>query len=279
VESSNEIFFLQALKKVWDELALREEGDDAIRLVISAAADIAESSNDCAGDTLVHAQLSSADSAAAAARDILSLTAVYIAAKEIAIKEEKRRAVEEEHSLRQMHRLLLKQNMELRERTMVDELTGLFNRRYFERSLSYDIERFRRYGRPFGVVLFDVDHFKAINDNFGHSVGDTALKHLAESAKETIRSADMAARYGGEEFVLILPETGKSGAAVLAERLRKRVESASIMTANGEVKMTISLGVLAVEGEFSGDAEDVMRFVDNALYAAKDAGRNCFITA
>jgi diguanylate cyclase (GGDEF)-like protein len=273
MDNRSEFMFLQTLKKFWDELVELTD-DDAIRLAISAVADTDEPSTE-------RSEMESSRPASIAdiGKDILSLTALYIAANGIAQREEKLRTTEEERSLRQIHRRLLKQNMELRERTMVDELTGLFNRRYFERSLSYDIERFRRYQRPFGVVLFDVDHFKAINDSYGHSIGDVALRHLAESAKETIRSADMAARYGGEEFVLILPETGKEGATVLAERLRRRVESSSVKTDSGDLNMTISLGVLAVEGDFSGDAEDVMRLVDNALYAAKDAGRNCFIVA
>jgi diguanylate cyclase (GGDEF)-like protein len=270
MERKSETIFLKTLKNIWDELAFVNDDDDAIRLVISAIADIEEFSkqtSEKAGRK--------PDTTWDTRREILALTACHVAAKGIALKEERLRAVTTENSFQQMHLQLLKKNMELRERTMIDELTGLFNRRYFERSLSYDIERFRRYKRPFGVILFDVDHFKAVNDHYGHSVGDAALKHLAESARKAVRGADMAARYGGEEFALILPETGREGAMILAERLRSQVESSSLTIESGELHITISLGVTAVEGEFAGDAEDVMRLVDNALYAAKDAGRNC----
>ena len=211
--------------------------------------------------------------------DIAAMATAAAAARGCASEEERRGTREEEQSLRRMNQDLMKKNMSLRERTMVDELTGLFNRRYFERSLAYDIERFRRYHRPFGVVLFDVDFFKKINDTYGHSIGDAALRHLALMARETIRSADMVARYGGEEFVLLLPETTVEGTSILAERLRKKVASTPFDTDKGALRMTVSLGVFAVEGDFAGDAEEVMRVVDNALYAAKDAGRNCCVMA
>jgi diguanylate cyclase (GGDEF)-like protein len=194
-------------------------------------------------------------------------------------EQERRRVEETEQELQRMHQQLLKKNMALRERTMVDELTGLFNRRYFERSLNYDLERFRRYGRPFSVVMFDVDYFKKINDNYGHVAGDKSLKHLADMAKATVRSADLVARWGGEEFVLLLPETGAEGAITTAERFRKKVERATLDVDQGTLTMTISLGVVAVEKDYRGDQQIIMRSVDDALYRAKEGGRNRTIVA
>jgi diguanylate cyclase (GGDEF)-like protein len=184
-----------------------------------------------------------------------------------------------EAELQKMHQQLLKKNMALREQTMVDELTGLFNRRYFERSLCYDLERFKRYQRPFSVVLFDVDHFKKINDTFGHGIGDESLKHLAALAKKTVRSVDLVARWGGEEFVFLLPETRRDGAVITAERFRETVERSVLDTSKGSLKMTVSLGVTSVEGDFKGDHYRIMQIVDKALYQAKESGRNQTVAA
>ena len=121
---------------------------------------------------------------------IMANLAVRFGQSGIRRQHELERMEETELELQRMHQQLLKKNMARRERTMIDELTGLFNRRYFERNLYYDFERFKRYGRPFSVVMFDVDYFKKINDTFGHSIGDEVLKHLAALAKGAVRRAD-----------------------------------------------------------------------------------------
>lgn len=270
------LFLMQWLRRLWEAIHRQPDDMATIRMLISALTEL-ESAEDPVKDGPA-VEVDEAD-VRSLLHDILSYTALFAVEKEVRLNEEQQRAVAQEKSFQQLHQQLLKKNMVLRERTMVDELTGLFNRRYFERSLSYDIERFLRYKRPLGVVLFDVDFFKRVNDTYGHSVGDAALKHLAELAKMTIRSADMVARYGGEEFVLLLPETGSEGATILADRLRRSVESTPLETENGPIQITISIGVYALEGDFSGNADEVMRIVDNALYAAKDAGRNCCIVA
>ncbi len=177
-------------------------------------------------------------------------------------------------SLQRIHKQLLQTNNTLRERTMIDELTGLHNRRFFERSLAYEIERFIRYGHPIGVVLFDIDHFKKVNDTHGHLVGDQALRHLAEVTKDTIRRADILARYGGEEFVVLLPDTGFDGSIIMAERLRAAVESSPLGFDGGQLTMTISAGVSAVDKDTGRQVDDVIRIVDEALYRAKEEGRN-----
>ena len=260
---------LRALYDLFEELFTLSDDREAVRRLVRFTEKWEDS------------VLSKGASGAAAQQvvDIAAMATAIAAVRGCVSQKERSAAREEEQSLRRMNQDLMKKNMLLRERTMVDELTGLFNRRYFERSLVYDIERFRRYHRPFGVVLFDVDFFKKINDTYGHSIGDAALRHLSLLARETIRSADMVARYGGEEFVLLLPETTVEGAFILAERLRKKVASTPFATDKGELWVNISLGVFAVEGDFQGDAEEVMRIVDNALYAAKGAGRNCCVVA
>lgn len=261
---------VQELRDIWEELAGLEDDEAAIRLFVSSLAKMQDAFSSDEPETSRRIK--------ELACEVLSFAAIFSAKKGAALEEERRTMRAGEAQLQHLHQQLLKKNMMLRERTMVDELTGLFNRRYFERSLAYDIERFRRYHRPIGIVLFDVDFFKKVNDTYGHAVGDAALRHLADLAKSTIRSADVVARYGGEEFVLLLPETDTKGALILADRLRRRVESSPLDTQDGTLSITISLGVFAVEGDFSGSADEAMRVVDNALYAAKEAGRNCIKT-
>lgn len=181
-----------------------------------------------------------------------------------------RRTEEQEKTQKQ----LLRQNMMLRERSMVDELTGLYNRRFFERSLAYELERFRRYTHPIGVLLFDIDFFKKVNDLYGHGVGDMTLRVVSDVAKQTVRTADLIARHGGEEFAALLPETNLEGAAVTAERLRNAVEAACVEAGKTTVRVTVSVGVGAVEGVCTKDADEIMRLVDAALYRAKEFGRN-----
>ncbi len=169
---------------------------------------------------------------------------------------------------------LMKKNMALRESTMIDALTGLYNRRFFSRSLSYELERFRRYKHPIGVILFDIDFFKKVNDTHGHNVGDDALCHISRVAKESIRTADLLARYGGEEFVVLLPDTGIEGATTTAERLRANVASQSLTIPDGKLSMTISAGVTAITDDINFTPDEVIRKVDKALYRAKEEGRN-----
>jgi diguanylate cyclase (GGDEF)-like protein len=176
--------------------------------------------------------------------------------------------------LERMYQQLLSKNMELRERSMIDDLTGLYNRRFFQRSLTYEIDRFSRYRHSLGVILFDVDHFKKVNDLYGHTAGDNALKHLAKVASGSIRSADLLARYGGEEFVVLLPDTDINGTTITGERLRAAVENAPFMIDHTEVRLTISAGITALDGGFKGNADQIMHSVDDVLYKAKSSGRN-----
>jgi diguanylate cyclase (GGDEF)-like protein len=171
--------------------------------------------------------------------------------------------------LERMHQSLTEQNVLLRELTVVDELTGLRNRRFLDRALRYEIARAKRYEHLVSVILIDVDHFKKVNDTYGHPEGDRVLRELARILENGLRQTDVAARYGGEEFCLVLPETVPEGAFKVAERVRAAVESHDW----GQLKVTASLGV-ATTGPEIEDGDALLRAADHALYVAKRSGRN-----
>lgn len=154
-----------------------------------------------------------------------------------------------------------------------DGLTGIPNRRAFDAQLDAVIRSYHRYGRPFSLILLDVDHFKRINDTYGHEAGDAVLKAVASRIAGSVRDVDFAARYGGEEFAVLLPETGLAGAVETAERLRNGIAERSVEWRGQEIAVTISLGVAAVP-ECVADAREALARADQALYAAKQAGRN-----
>lgn len=155
-----------------------------------------------------------------------------------------------------------------------DGLTGLLNHREFVRLLSEELERARRYDRPCSLLLIDVDHFKAINDNWGHPAGDIVLRQIAGRIADAIRPADRAARYGGEEFAVLLPETGRESAMSLAERIRSAVASAPMpVSADAAVPVTVSIGLAAYPADGSDGGALIAR-ADAGLYAAKRDGRN-----
>ena len=151
-----------------------------------------------------------------------------------------------------------------------DELTKLFNRRYFNERLAVSISAARRHGYPLAITMIDLDHFKTVNDNFGHSEGDRILKDFAELLREMLRTEDVAARWGGEEFIIMLPHTARDAAAALAERIRVAFEKCSD-TAR-PVTLSASFGVVDLQEEESADT--FIRRADAALYRAKHEGRN-----
>ena len=160
----------------------------------------------------------------------------------------------------------------MKQLAMVDPLTGAFNRRRGDALLAIEFGRHLRFGRPFAVLMIDVDHFKAINDNFGHQVGDDVLCALVQTCKNALRAIDMVARWGGEEFLVVLPETDSAAAISIAERLRGVVEASEISHATGEnTRITISI-VAAVAADDS--IKELLRRSDLALYEAKASGRN-----
>ncbi len=183
--------------------------------------------------------------------------------------------------LRQTNEKLQELNRQLGLSAASDPLTRLANRRAFESRLEDEIERARRYHQPLSLLVLDLDHFKAINDTYGHAAGDEVLKAVASSLGRSIRKVDLAARYGGEEFVVIVPMTPAAGALVLAERLRALVaeERVTVSTEGGaqSIAVTVSIGVAALE---SGQgAEAFFTAADGALYSAKHGGRNRVVVA
>lgn len=167
-------------------------------------------------------------------------------------------------------------NDRLRELTIRDELTGLFNHRYFQETLDSEIAKFRRYGRDVALLLVDVDFFKKINDTNGHLAGDMVLKELGRLLQTLVRGCDIVARYGGEEFGIILPETGTVGAKVLAQRLRRGIEQHTVEYKESRISVTVSIGIAGSDKLSAGEVSRESLFLkgDQALYKAKKNGRN-----
>jgi two-component system, cell cycle response regulator len=158
--------------------------------------------------------------------------------------------------------------------TTIDGLTQIFNKRYFLEMLEREIARSHRYRRELSLVMFDIDHFKKINDSFGHLAGDYVLKHLAQTVKTRIRREDCFARYGGEEFAIVLPEIDGLNAKPFAEKIRQLVEATDFKFENTSMPVTISMGVSTLEPD-SSDAQVLIKRADDRLYEAKSSGRNC----
>jgi diguanylate cyclase (GGDEF)-like protein len=161
---------------------------------------------------------------------------------------------------------------------VTDPLTGTFNRRTFLELAEKEIARARRSKEPLSLVLFDLDHFKAVNDRYGHLAGDQVLKRFVEVAKMCLRQEDLLVRYGGEEFCLLLPQTDSADAAALAERIRGATEYSSFAIKDGRserrINVTVSGGVAQLGGDLDEDIGALIARADEAMYAAKEAGRN-----
>ena len=155
----------------------------------------------------------------------------------------------------------------------IDGLTQVNNRRSFDETIEREISRCRRYGRTLSMVLIDVDHFKRINDTFGHLAGDAVLKEVASAIKKRIRKEDLLARYGGEEFAVLTPEVDLKGALAMAEKVRKVIEKHEFSFDDESIPVTISCGVSTL-GKKSDGAEAMVQRADEKLYEAKEAGRN-----
>ncbi len=162
----------------------------------------------------------------------------------------------------------------LEELASTDVLTGLWNRRHFFTAGATELARCRRYKSPFSMLMMDLDHFKRINDEFGHAAGDEVLRAMAALLKRNLRDVDVPARIGGEEFAVLLPSTGLEGALVAAERVRRSVEAVRVSFDGRELGFTVSIGVAGCCAE-TRDLDALMKAADAALYRAKEAGRNC----
>jgi two-component system, cell cycle response regulator len=163
---------------------------------------------------------------------------------------------------------------ELYRLAILDALTGLYNKRYLMDYLQREIDRSARYNRPLAVILFDIDHFKSINDTMGHLAGDLTLRELARRLRTEICKDDLLARYGGEEFAAILTETDQAAGAELAEQLRRTVENHPFSFEGRRYEVTISLGVASIQGDEELPPQELIRRADEQLYRAKHEGRN-----
>lgn len=160
-----------------------------------------------------------------------------------------------------------------KELSLTDYLTQIFNRRHFMELFDLEFSRSMRYGHPLSLVIFDLDDFKHINDNFGHLQGDKVLRQLSDLVKSEIRSYDVFARYGGEEFVLMLPQTPVEGAFPVAEKIREKLEKFKF-EGLGRGEVTISIGVSTYPHDDIQDSKDLISAADTALYEAKENGKN-----
>jgi diguanylate cyclase (GGDEF)-like protein len=184
--------------------------------------------------------------------------------------------------VRQLEKLkesLLERNRELWGRVITDPLTRVFTRAYFDDVFRTEFERSRRYRSDLGLIIIDIDHFKSVNDVYGHLVGDQVLRRLGEMMMEAIRRVDLAARYGGEEFVMLLPATSRAGIQLVGERLREQVEGTKFTYEEaGEMKemrqVTISLGAVHYPDERYSSPRELLKASDDLLYKAKNGGRN-----
>ena len=159
-----------------------------------------------------------------------------------------------------------------------DPLTGLYNRRYVFNILQDEFKKYLRYKDPFSLMLIDADHFKRINDRFGHLAGDAALKAIADVCNRSVRETDVVGRFGGEEFIILLPHTRATDAKIVAERIRKTMLENDVYWEGQRLDIRLSLGV-AEAGLHADDYDELVTAADEALYAAKEGGRNQTVIA
>jgi diguanylate cyclase (GGDEF)-like protein len=158
--------------------------------------------------------------------------------------------------------------------TQVDSLTGLFNRRAFEKKIHEEFERSKRYHNPLSVLILDIDNFKTINDTYGHHGGDAALVKISETFREKTRQTDFPSRYGGEEFVLVLPETDQENALQVASKIHEAIRACAFGTTARPYKLTVSIGVSSTSARFYSDWRQMVNDADQALYFAKNTGKD-----
>jgi diguanylate cyclase (GGDEF)-like protein len=161
------------------------------------------------------------------------------------------------------------------EMALRDTLTGLYNRRYIHQLLEYEINRARRYRQPLSLMFIDLDHFKQVNDTYGHAMGDRLLKQMAKKLSGLFRTTDVVGRYAGDEFLAILPSTPTTGAAILAERVQNVIGRYEVMCRGKTLTISVSIGLSTYEGEEGVGTSTLIDRADQAMYQAKSSGRNC----
>lgn len=163
--------------------------------------------------------------------------------------------------------------------SITDSLTGLYNRRYFIEQIELEFKRAKRYSRDLSLLMLDIDHFKTVNDNYGHQVGDIVLRKISSIIINQLRDSDLAFRYGGEEFMVILPETKPDDAMNVAKRMKQEIMETEHTCRNLNFKVTASIGIVSIKdmlGKFE-TVDDIIKKVDDNLYKAKNSGRNTII--
>ncbi|WP_415397562.1 bacteriohemerythrin [Sulfurimonas sp. CS5] len=168
-----------------------------------------------------------------------------------------------------------RENTKLEKMAFVDPLTGAVNRRKFEELSTQELERAKRYESNLCFLMLDIDHFKNINDTYGHSRGDEVLKHFSSVCLDMARSLDIVARVGGEEFIIMLPETASEGAYIFAERFREKIYSCEVKVEGQTIKYSVSIGIACLDKD--KDVKEILQKADRALYEAKASGRNCSV--
>lgn len=202
--------------------------------------------------------------------------------KEVLLQQDKvtERLIQAQKQLRQKQTELEEAYLQLQELntrlealSITDDLTGIHNRRHFDETFGLEVRRAARYHHSLSVIMLDIDHFKMVNDTYGHPAGDVVLKRLGAMLEQALRETDLVARYGGEEFVMALPETPSETATAIAERLRERVADEVFRAGEAELRITVSMGITTGAGE-DMTPKALIGAADAALYEAKNAGRN-----
>jgi two-component system, cell cycle response regulator len=163
---------------------------------------------------------------------------------------------------------------ELFDRGIKDGLTEIYNKRYFLDRIAGEFSHARRHGSRLNLLMFDIDHFKKINDTHGHPAGDIVLQELTKLVRKMLRTADVFARYGGEEFMVLMRDVDETGALILAQRIRRHVKRYSFVAKHTPISLTVSIGIASLSDEMES-ADDLIQRADEYLYKAKKAGRNC----
>ncbi len=181
-----------------------------------------------------------------------------------------------------MEKYRLKKEVKLATKKMaematIDELTGLYNRRYFMENLDREIDRAKRYGAEFFLCMLDLDYFKKINDKYGHSGGDIVLSEVGRMLRESMRQSDMVCRYGGEKFTVILPNTPRKKALAVCERFREKVAAHQFQHNSSEYHCTVSIGIVLYNPELKRSFAEIVEMADRALYQAKEEGRDLVV--
>ena len=176
--------------------------------------------------------------------------------------------------LKKLNLALIEANTRLEQLSQHDPLTGLYNRQYFEPRVQQALALCQRQQLPLTLAMMDLDHFKAINDNYGHTTGDAALKQVAQILTQELRKTDFIGRLGGEEFAIVLPDTTETEARNISQRLRQQVEQQARLVEGKVLGLTISIGAVYSNRFSAGQFERLLKQADDALYDAKRSGRN-----